>query len=407
VRRICVLRLAYFPFDPRMSRDVYSLAEAGDHVDVICLRDTGQRRIERVGSITVWRLPMRHRRGKLLRWIYEYAMFTLLAGVLAGVLCVRRRFDLVQVHTLPDTLVFAAAIPKLLGVPVLLDLHECMPEFFASTFGVSATHPAVRLTAAAEQTAIRFADFTLTCTEDMRAVFVARGAPAEKIAIVMNSCDESVFDPSGRPPPSHENGGFRLLHHGSMETRYGIDTVIRAVAALRPEYPGLRLALIGDGSQRDELVTLVAELGVEREVSFSDGFVPLEELLDAIASADAGVVAMRRDPFRDLTHCVKMFDLISMRRPVLCSRTRAVMNYFPEDCFAYFEPDDPADLARALAELIEHPERAQVLVTAASRVNESYRWLRQRERYLAIVEALVTGAADSGLVLRELSVASS
>jgi glycosyltransferase involved in cell wall biosynthesis len=391
LRRICVIRLAYFPFDPRMSRDVYALAGAGHHVHVICLRDAGQRRIERSGSITVWRLPMRHRRGSALRWIYEYSAFTVMAGLLAGALGLRRRLDLVQVHTLPDTLVFAAALPKLLGVPVLLDLHECMPEFFASSFRLTAAHPFVRLTAAAEQAAIRFADSAVTCTEEMREVFVARGAAAEKIAIVMNSNDESVFDPTGRPPPGHENGRFVLIHHGSMEKRYGIDTVIRAVAALRPAHPGLRLALYGDGSQRAALRALVAELDLEGEVSFSPGFVPLEELLDAIAAADAGVVAMRRDPFRDLTHCNAMFDLISMRRPVLCSRTRSVMNYFPDDCFAYFEPDDPADLARALTELIQQPQRCQELVAAATRVNEPYRWPHQRERYLKLVEALAGG----------------
>jgi glycosyltransferase involved in cell wall biosynthesis len=404
VRRICVIRLAYFPFDPRMSRDVFALAAAGHRVHVICLRDAGQRRIERSGSITVWRLPMRHRRGRLLRWIYEYTGFTLIAGVLAGLLNLRRRLDLVQVHTLPDTLVFAAAVPKLLGVPVLLDLHECMPEFFASTFAVAPTHPVVRLTAAAEQAAIRFADFALTCTAEMREVFVARGAPADKIAIVMNSNDESVFDPSGRPAPDRENGDFSLIHHGSMESRYGIDTVIRAVAALRPEHPGLRLALYGDGSERPALTALVTELGLEHEVSFSDGFVPMEELLDAIAAADAGVVAMRRDPFRDLTHCMKMFDLISMRTPVLCSRTRSVMNYFPPACFAYFEPDDPADLARAVAELIAQPERSHELVAAATSVNEPYRWPRQRERYLRIVASLAGGRAPSSdATLRELS----
>ncbi|MGH2866032.1 MAG: glycosyltransferase family 4 protein [Solirubrobacteraceae bacterium] len=404
MHRICVIRLAYFPFDPRMSRDVFALAGAGHRVHVICLRDAGQRRLERTGSITVWRLPMRHRRAGLLRWIYEYTVFTLMAGVLAGLLNLPRRLDLVQVHTLPDTLVFAAAIPKLLGVSVLLDLHECLPEFFAASFEVAPTHPVVRLTAAAEQSAIRFADFALTCTAEMREVFVGRGARAEKIAIVMNSNDESVFDPSGRPAPAGEKGGFTLIHHGSMESRYGIDTVIRAVAALRPDHPGLRLALYGDGSQRAELTTLVADLGLDDAVSFSPGFVPIDELVDAIGAADAGVVAMRRDPFRDLTHCMKMFDLISMRTPVLCSRTRSVMNYFPPACFAYFEPDDPADLARAVAELIAHPERSQELVAAAARVNEPYRWPRQRERYLRIVASLAgPQGPSSDAALRELS----
>jgi hypothetical protein len=44
----------------------------------------------------------------------------------------RRRYRLVQVHSLPDVLVFAAAVPRLLGARLLLDLQECMPEFFAT-----------------------------------------------------------------------------------------------------------------------------------------------------------------------------------------------------------------------------------------------------------------------------------
>ena len=46
----------------------------------------------------------------------------------------RERFALVQVHSLPDFLVFAALPLRLVGVPVLLDLHEAMPEFFRSRF---------------------------------------------------------------------------------------------------------------------------------------------------------------------------------------------------------------------------------------------------------------------------------
>ena len=43
-----------------------------------------------------------------------------------------RRYDVVQVNSLPDWLVFAALIPRALGARVLLDLHECMPEYAAT-----------------------------------------------------------------------------------------------------------------------------------------------------------------------------------------------------------------------------------------------------------------------------------
>ena len=50
---------------------------------------------------------------------------------------------------MPDALVFAAAVPRLLGARVVLDLHECMPEFFSVKFGVPMEHPVVRLLVAA------------------------------------------------------------------------------------------------------------------------------------------------------------------------------------------------------------------------------------------------------------------
>ncbi len=391
-RRICVIRHSYFPLDPRVKRNVETLQRCGDNVEVICLRAQGQPRVERTGSVTVRRVPIRHRRGGWGRRLFEYAAFAAIAGLLATLLCVRRRFDLIQVHTVPDVLVFAALIPKLLGVPVLLDLHEVMPEMFSTTFGVEEGHWTCRVIAHCEQASIRFADFALTCTEDMRAAFIKRGASPEKIAVVMNSADESVFQFSG--PQAHQhNGAFRLVHHGTMETRYGIDTVIRAVAAARAFVPELRLLLYGDGTQRRDLIELASDLGVDDLVWFSDGFVPIDDLIAGIASCDAGVVATRRDAFRDLTHCNKMFDLISMRRPVICSRTRSVMSYFPEDCFAYFEPGDDQDLARAIRSLYEHPEQRETMVRRAAQVNEPYRWPNQRRRYLEIIEAVASAGA--------------
>ena len=138
------------------------------------------------------------------------------------------------------------------------------------------------------------------------------------------------------------------------------------------------------------------DLGVQREVTFH-GFVPIDELVSAIADADAGVVAMKRDAFRDLTHCNKMFDLITMRRPVICSRTRSVMAYFPDAALKYFDADDDADLARAIEELYHGPGQCEQLVQRATAQNEPYRWPYQCEHYLAVIEDLLgAGNPDHG-----------
>ena len=92
---------------------------------------------------------------------------------------------------------------------------------------------------------------------------------------------------------------------------------------------------------------------------------------------------MRRDAFRDLTHCNKMFDFIAMRRPAIVSRTRAVEAYFGDDCFALFESGDAPDLARAIRALHDDPALGERLVARAAAASAPYRWAEQRRIYLA------------------------
>jgi glycosyltransferase involved in cell wall biosynthesis len=389
--RVCVVRAFFVPDDVRVRREINALADAGHRVTVICMRSPGSVRRERYGKVDIHRLPMTHRRGGILRYAFEYVAFPLLAALYLALLDLRRRFDLIQVNTIPDWLVFAAVGPRLRGVPVVLDLHELMPEFFASKFGTTLRHPGVRALAMLEQASIRFADVAMTCTEEMRDAFVSRGADIDRIGVVMNSSEEAIFDPESFPPRrDRQSGRFSLICHGTIEERYGLDTIIRALGRLDDRIPGLTLDIYGEGTYVQELRGMVEELGLTGRVSFN-GFVPVDELVAAIADADAGVVAMKRDLFRDLTQCNKMFDLVTMRRPVICSRTTSVMASFPDDCFQYFDADDDADLARAIEEVFDQPHLGHRLVERAEEQNQAYRWLRQRERYLGVVEHALAG----------------
>jgi glycosyltransferase involved in cell wall biosynthesis len=382
--RVCVIRQGYFPLDTRVRREVQALADAGHEVDVVCVRRPGEPRRERRGPIRVLRLPAPLRRTDgAVRYIAQYAAFALMAAVVAAALHVRRRWDVVQVNSMPDALVFAAAVPKLLGARVVLDLHECMPEFFRVKFGVGPDHPAVRVVAAAEQASIRFADRVITCTEPMREAFALRGADPGKIEVVLNAADEAVFDAARHAPD--RCAGFTLICHGAIERSYGHDTLLRAVALARERVPGLRLEVYGDGTFRPELERLAAELGLNGSLLLRDGWAPIEELVEAIARADAGVVALRRDAFRDLTHANKMFDLIAMRTPAIVSRTRAVEAYFDDGCFAYFESGDERGLADAIVALHADPGLRERLVRRASAVAAPYRWEVQREAYRRVI----------------------
>jgi glycosyltransferase involved in cell wall biosynthesis len=366
---------------------VATLAEAGHQVDYICLRCPGQPLRERAGAVTTWRLPAYRRGPGAAGILMAYGSFFLLAAVLVTALHVRRRFRVVQVNTLPDALVFAATVPRLLGARILLDLQEPMPEFFATRFGTSMRHPVVRAIEAIEQASIRFAHHAITPTAQMREVFASRGAPREKITVVMDGADERIFHPL--PSLGPDPGGFSVISHGTIEEWYGLDAAVEAVAVLRDEIPELQLLIYGKGSDEARLRALTARLGLQERVHFSEGFVPIDDLLRAIATSHVGLVALKRDPFRDVTLAGKMFEFIVMGVPMAVSRTRSVEESFPPGCFESFESGDVEGLAAALRTLRADPEHRARLAVRARTAAEPYRWVRQREHYLGAVDDLL------------------
>ena len=152
--------------------------------------------------------------------------------------------------------------------------------------------------------------------------------------------------------------------------------------------PGVGAGKYGEGPQKPSSGYWGAH-GVIDRVSFSGGFVRLDCLVDAIDEADAGLVATKRDAFRDLVLCLKMFEFVSMRKPVICSRTPAVQACFDETSFLYFDAADERDLARAIRQLHANPDLAARLVARATASNEPFRWPRQRELYLSVMREMI------------------
>lgn len=372
---------------------MYALLDAGYAVDLVCEREPGQPRSERARDLRIRRVRIPSGTGRPVSQLLQYVVFFAAATAILSWRQLRRRYELIHIQSLPDVLVFAAAVPRLLGARTVLDLSECWPEYWATRFHRRAGYPTLRLLGRLEQASIRFADISLTCTEQMRERFVARGADRARISVVMDGADEAVFDAERHPHRGSGSDEFVLISHGAVEERYGLDTVIRALHLLKDAVPGLRLEVYGPGSHTAALERLAAELDVADRVTFSRGSVPIGELLSAISRADAGIVAVPQDSFRDLTLCNKMFEYVVMQLPVLATRTRSVLAHFDESCFEWFESRNPQDLAEAILRLHDDPERRRRCVRRALEAVEPYRWEHQRERYLRHVLSAPSSAA--------------
>lgn len=396
---VCILRHSFYPFELNVKREAEALLEDGFEVHVICLRGQNESKSEVVEGVRVHRLPVGHRRGRIGRYLLEYNLFFLLASFKLMWLDLGHRFRVIQVNTMPDYLVFATLVPRLAGAKVVLHMHEPMPELFETMFNRWYGGLLVAAIRLAEKMALKYADRVLTVTREMRDNFGSRGADVNKITVIVNVPDDQVFklerfdhlsDTVGEiRKKERRRGKFRVLCHGAIERRYGIDLVVRAVERLKESIPGVEFRLMGKGDDLVRVEALAKELGVQDQFKYL-GFLPLEAMVEEILAADVTVVPVRKNPYSVLVHTNKMFEYIALRKVVVASRLDSVAAYFPEDSLLFFEPGNDEDLADKLKYVFAHPEEMAARVANATEIYETYRWEREKKKYFGVYHSLLT-----------------
>jgi len=384
---VCIIRHAYFPDDARVKKEALALLQKGHSVDILCLRKNGQPFHEVLFRIRVYRVPLSRQRTGIVRYVFEYATSFIMMAVLCTMRHISRPYDRIQVNTMPDFLVFAAAVPKLFGVPVLLDLHEPTPELWTTKYG--ARHSLLRrVQTRIQMSAISYADACLTVTEALKTRLGERGADLNKITVVSNVCEEE-FDQIAADAAAAEKGqprtSLRLVTHGLIEERYGHDLIIRAIEVLTDRFPDIEYFIYGDGEYRSALTEMTQGLRCRQRIHFM-GFVQFRELMEGILESDVGVIPMKRSPYSELIDTTKMYEYIALRKPVIASRLPPVEAYFDESSILFFAPDSVEDVANCLERIYHTRSVLKELAENAHRRYQALHWRIVKETYRSKVE---------------------
>jgi glycosyltransferase involved in cell wall biosynthesis len=389
-KRHCMVVHAYYPIgEPRVQREAEALIDSDYEVDVICLRQPGEPSRAVVYGVNIYRLPMhRHKGVGVFVQLLEYMAFFCMAFGKLTTLHFRQRYGAIQVHNPPDFLVFVALIPRLMGAKVILDLHDLMPEFYASRFKSGIDSLPARLICWQERLACRFAHHVITVTEPWRQTLILRGLSPDKCSVVMNTADTRLFHQAGVRTHSSQNGHFQLFYHGNLTKRYGVDLVLKAIALQRQNMPGLSLTIHGRGEYLDDLQRQAQESDLGDSVFFSSEYMPMEDLPALIAKADLGVVPYRRDVFTDGILPTKLMEYAALGIPAIVARTPAITAYFDETMVEYFTPENVEELAHGIQTLYDNQTRLGELASNIQKFNQRYNWVAQKAGYVELVAGL-------------------
>jgi glycosyltransferase involved in cell wall biosynthesis len=365
MKKICMVAYTNYLSDARPRREAEALTRRGDQVDFIALGEKDRPALEIVQGVRVFRVKqLRYRGGGGISYGLAYLRFLLTATLKLLSLFRKERYDFVYVHTMPDLIVLVGLIPRLFGARIILDIHDMMPELYESKFGITETHPLIRLLAFQEQLSIRLADKVICVHDPHRDVLVRRGAAIDKITVIPNVPDALVFRNDG--PPPEPAGAFRIVYHGTIARRLGLDLAVRAFAKVADACPGAMFEIFGDGDAGQDLEDQIAASGIKDRVHFSRKMFRVESVAQMIQGASVGLVPNRRDVATEYMLPVKLLEYVHLGIPAIAPRLLAIQYYFSEHQVAYYEPGDIDALAECIQRLYANPaERAELARNSA------------------------------------------
>jgi len=387
--KACMVAYTFYETDNRVRRYAEALARRGDTVDAIALAREGQPAFEMIRGVRVHRIQKRviDEHGPF-SYLLKLMLFFFRSAWFLAVHHLREPYQLIHVHSVPDFEVFATIVPRLMGARVILDIHDIVPEFYASKFKVHERSLVFRMLVFIERLSIAYSDHVIIANHLWHEKRVRRSVRAEKCTAIINYPDPAIFSPRPRPP--REDGAFVMCYPGTLIWHQGLDLAIQAVALLRDRVPQLRFLLIGDGAERENLKRMIRESNLEDRVSLT-GLVPLEKVATTMAGVDLGVVPKRSDTFGNEAFSTKIMEFMAMGVPVLAARTKIDQYYFNDDLVQFFESGNAQDLADKIEQIVESPARRAQLAASSTDFIAQNTWDVRKQEYLDLVDRLTAG----------------
>jgi glycosyltransferase involved in cell wall biosynthesis len=385
--RIAMVSYSFFEGDNRVLRYATTLAKRGDYVDVFSLRRGSNPVEELFEGVHVHRLQDRVRDEKnQLSYGSRILQFLFRAMKQVARNDHEKPYDLLHIHSVPDLMVFSALVPRLRGTPVILDIHDILPELYASKFNAGENSPLFRAMVGIERISTRFASHVIIANDLWRERLISRGLAPDKCTVLLNSPDRSVFTRSSKPEPIGDK--FKILYPGSINWHQGLDLAIQAFAIISEQIPQAEFHIHGEGPQKMELVKLIQRLGMERRI-FINPMLPLSDMPKVMEGANLGVVPKRKDNFGNEAFSTKILEFMAMGVPVVVADTTIDKYYFDDSVVKFFSGGNPSDLANKMLEIIQNPAARLQQIENASRFVEKIDWDVKQHEYLALVDRLI------------------
>ena len=236
-----------------------------------------------------------------------------------------------------------------------------------------------------EKLSVKLATVAIATNESYRAIDVKRnGISADKVFVVRNGPNLKRVR-LVEPDRCLVSRGCTILGYvGAMNPQDGLDYLLRALSHLvhNLKRTDFYCVLIGDGDSLEELRQLAGTLGIADHVWFT-GRIPDEDLMRYLSSTDICVDPNPSSPLNDVSTWIKVMEYMALGKPVVSFDLKET-RFSAGEAAVYVKPNDEAEFARAIAQLMDDPMRRRRMGDfGRERVNEALSWNISSKNLLA------------------------
>ncbi|MGO3328174.1 glycosyltransferase family 4 protein [Gordonia sp. (in: high G+C Gram-positive bacteria)] len=284
--------------------------------------------------------------------------------------------DVVHAH---DWLVAhpSVALAEVFNVPLVATLHATEAGRHS---GWVAGH-VNRQVHSVEAWLARDADSLITCSASMSdEVTQLFGPDLAPITVIHNGIDVDAWSFAAR---AERTGPAELLFAGRLEYEKGVQDLLAAMPVIRRTHPGTTLTVAGEGTQITWLKELALTHGVAAAVDFA-GRRDHHDLVALMHRCDAIVLPSRYEPFG-----IVALEAAATGIPLVTSTVGGLGEAVTDgETGRSFAPFDPAGLAEAVCDVLDHPQVAAVRARrAVERLTEEFTWRVVAQRTAAVYRA--------------------
>jgi glycosyltransferase involved in cell wall biosynthesis len=258
-------------------------------------------------------------------------------------------------------------VSKIKRSPWVLEIRDLWPESIVAV-GAIRNSSIIKCLEHIERFCYRKADHIIAVTQSFKKHILARGGKAEKLSVIYNGVDLSLFDCADVQSKAeaaqyfgvhYEPSMFFAAYVGTHGMAHHLETILEAAEILK-DHPSIRFLMAGDGSEKAKLRNIKQEKSLDNVIMLDQ--LPKADMPRLWRLVDTSLVLLKKSDLFKTVIPSKIFESMAMKRPIILGVEGEVAEIINEsESGLCITPEDASQLADSVQHLFDHRAYAELL----------------------------------------------